>query len=92
MLPQLIVPLREALNTRDPVVVMRTLRVIQALSDLGEGIGVALVPYYRQLLPVMAIFSNHTGEAGGGGWGVRCFRREGPSTRWQHCPALPHGY
>lgn len=33
MLPQLIVPIREALNTRDPVVVKRTLRVIQVRAS-----------------------------------------------------------
>lgn len=40
---------------------VRTLRVIQALVDLGDGIGVALVPYYRQLLPVMNIFIEDKG-------------------------------
>lgn len=62
VLPQLIMPIKQALNTRDPVVMVRTLRVLQALVDLGDGIGRALVPYYRQLLPVMNIFINHTGE------------------------------
>ena len=60
-------PLKHALNTRDVVVVMRALRVLQALLDLGDGIGRALVPYYRQLLPVLNIFINHTGEGRGEG-------------------------
>ena len=33
-------------------------RLRQALTHLGDSIGRALVPYYRQLLPIMAIFAN----------------------------------
>lgn len=40
---------------------VRTLKVLQALVELGGGIGEALVPYYRQMLPVLNIFINHTG-------------------------------
>lgn len=61
VIPQLIIPLKDALNTRDPRVMLRTLRVIQAMLDLGDSIGVALVPYYRQLLPVLNIFISDTG-------------------------------
>ena len=32
--------------------------------SLGEDIGLALVPYYRQLLPVMAIFVNQRDNLG----------------------------
>lgn len=69
VLPQLVLPLKAALNTRDPPVMVRALRLLQALVDLppppgsgaGAGLGPALVPYYRQLLPVMNIFVNTTG-------------------------------
>lgn len=79
VIPQLIIPLKDALNTRDERVIVRTLKVIQAMVDLGDGIGVALVPYYRQLLPIMNIFVNKTGKwwssssrpGGGGGGGQR---------------------
>jgi hypothetical protein len=54
----------DALNTREPPIMVRTLQVLQALVDLGEGIGMALVPYYRQLLPVMNIFINDTVHLG----------------------------
>lgn len=66
VIPQLILPLKDALNTRDDRVMVRTLRVIQALVDLGDGIGVALVPYYRQLLPVLNVFINDTINLGDG--------------------------
>lgn len=64
VIPQLIIPLKDALNTRDERVIIRTLKVIQAMVALGDSIGVALVPYYRQLLPVMNIFINKTVHLG----------------------------
>lgn len=66
VIPQLIIPLKTALNTRDPLVLVRVLKVIQTLVDSGELIGEALVPYYRQILPVLNIFKNknvNTGDA-----------------------------
>ena len=54
----------EALNTRDSKVMVRTLRVLQAMLDLGDGIGRALVPYYRQLLPIMNVFAGRTVSIG----------------------------
>ncbi len=55
-----------ALNTRDPLVLVRVLKVIQTLVDSGELIGEALVPYYRQILPVLNIFKNKNGTHGCG--------------------------
>lgn len=52
-----------ALNTRDPEVLVRVLKVIQKLVTSGDMIGEALVPYYRQLLPVLNIFKNKNGTA-----------------------------
>ena len=52
VVPQIILPIKAALNTRDPVTICSVLKIIQALLQAGEMIGVALVPYYRQLLPV----------------------------------------
>ena len=51
-------PSSDALNTRDPKVMVRVLKVIQTLVESGEMIGEALVPYYRQLLPVLNIFKD----------------------------------
>lgn len=49
-----------ALNTRDPFVMRRALLVLQELVRSADRIGEALVPYYRQLLPVMAIFKDQS--------------------------------
>jgi len=40
------------------------LKIIQALVLSGEMIGEALVPYYRQLLPVFNIFKNNNTNIG----------------------------
>merc|ERR1712178_146238 len=58
VVPQLIIPIKTALNTRDHKVIATVLKVLQCLVLSGEMIGEALVPYYRQLLPVMNIFKN----------------------------------
>merc|ERR1719359_2562815 len=58
VVPQLIIPIKTALNTRDAEVIATTLKVLQSLVLAGEMIGEALVPYYRQILPVFNIFKN----------------------------------
>jgi len=58
VVPQLIIPIKTALNTRHPEVLATTLKVLQSLVLAGEMIGEALVPYYRQILPVFNIFKN----------------------------------
>lgn len=64
VVPQLIIPIKKALNTRDQEVVATTLRVLQALVLSAEMVGESLVPYYRQLLPVFNIFKNSTTSTG----------------------------
>lgn len=66
VIPQLIIPLKTALNTRDPMVLVRVLKVLQTLVESGEMIGEALVPYYRQILPVFNIFKNKNVNTGDG--------------------------
>jgi len=56
VVPQLIIPLKTALNTRDQELVATALKVLQALVLSGEMIGEALVPYYRQILPIFNLF------------------------------------
>jgi len=56
VVPQLIVPVKIALNTRDPELMATIMKVLQTLVLSGEMIGEALVPYYRQILPVFNIF------------------------------------
>jgi hypothetical protein len=63
-IPQLIIPLKKALNTRDPETICLVLRILQQLVLSGDLIGEALVPYYRQLLPVLNIFKNHNKNMG----------------------------
>jgi hypothetical protein len=69
VIPQLILPLKrtpfytftnhlDALNTRDDDTVCVTLLIIQQLVKSGDMIGEAIVPYYRQLLPVFNLFRN----------------------------------
>merc|ERR1712070_1213307 len=64
VLPQLIIPIKDALNTRDMPVVIKTLKILQRLAHCEELIGQALVPYYRQILPVLNIFlPNSVGQS-----------------------------
>eukprot|EP01041_Mallomonas_annulata_P003086 gene3086-6055_t len=73
VIPQLIIPIKTALNTRDKEVIVKTLKVLQALVNCDANvaaaaglIGQALVPYYRQILPVLNIFINHQENLGDG--------------------------
>jgi len=58
VIPQLIIPLKAALNCRHRTVMCCALTLIQALTLSGQMVGEALVPYYRQLLPIFNIFKN----------------------------------
>eukprot|EP01006_Ploeotia_vitrea_P001541 TRINITY_DN105050_c0_g1_i1.p1 TRINITY_DN105050_c0_g1~~TRINITY_DN105050_c0_g1_i1.p1 ORF type:complete len:308 (+),score=15.03 TRINITY_DN105050_c0_g1_i1:21-944(+) len=73
VIPQLIIPIKTALNTRDKQVMVKILKILQALVNCdvsvagGAGlIGQALVPYYRQILPVLNIFINNNTNLGDG--------------------------
>jgi hypothetical protein len=58
VIPQLIIPIKTALNTRDPAVMCIALQLLQKLVVCSDLVGEALVPYYRQLLPVLNIYVN----------------------------------
>eukprot|EP00930_Biecheleria_cincta_P081109 TRINITY_DN6977_c0_g2_i1.p1 TRINITY_DN6977_c0_g2~~TRINITY_DN6977_c0_g2_i1.p1 ORF type:complete len:333 (-),score=57.91 TRINITY_DN6977_c0_g2_i1:72-1031(-) len=60
VVPQLIIPIKKALNTREREVMVTTLKIIQSLVLSAEMVGEALVPYYRQILPVFNIFKSST--------------------------------
>ena len=73
VIPQLIIPIKTALNTRDFEVIVTILKTLQQLvccdNQSGQSgsalIGQALVPYYRQILPVLNIFirlNENTGD------------------------------
>jgi hypothetical protein len=64
VIPQLIIPIKTALNTRENTVIVIVLKVLQQLVVSGEMIGEALVPYYRQILPVLNIFKNKNVNVG----------------------------
>jgi len=73
VIPQLIIPIKTALNTRDKEVIVKTLKVLQSLVNCDSNvpgaaglIGQALVPYYRQILPVLNIFVNNHENLGDG--------------------------
>lgn len=58
VIPQLIIPIKTALSTRDREIVCEMLKVLQKLVVSGDMIGEALVPYYRQILPVFNLLKN----------------------------------
>ncbi|KAJ7534573.1 hypothetical protein O6H91_13G100700 [Diphasiastrum complanatum] len=58
VIPQLIIPIKTALNTRDPTVMNITLQLLCKLVHSNQQVGQLLVPYYRQLLPVLNIFKD----------------------------------
>lgn len=66
VIPQLILPLKAALNTRDPEIIAIALKVIQKLVLSSDLAGEALVPYYRQLLPIFNLYKHHNNDLGDG--------------------------
>ncbi|KAF8820972.1 hypothetical protein IE077_002600 [Cardiosporidium cionae] len=82
VVPQLILPIQRALQTRDTEVIATVLKILQAMIQAGNtfvnirdclyyfylfldsAIGVALVPYYRQLLPTFNLLKNHQKNIG----------------------------
>lgn len=70
VIPQLIIPIKKALNTRDKTVICKVCKILQLLltKENGQGeenlIGQAFVPYYRQILPVLNIFINDNRNVG----------------------------
>ncbi|KAK3706412.1 hypothetical protein QZH41_006569 [Actinostola sp. cb2023] len=66
VIPQLIIPIKKALNTRTHKVVCTTLKALFQLTNAADLIGEALVPYYRQILPILNIFKNKNLNSGDG--------------------------
>lgn len=56
----------DALNLRNRQVICVTLKVLQHLVVSADMVGEALVPYYRQILPILNIFKNMNGESSPG--------------------------
>jgi len=55
-----------ALNTRDPGVMCVTLQLLQKLVVSADLVGEALVPYYRQILPIFNLYKNWNKNIGDG--------------------------
>lgn len=56
VIPQLIIPIKNALGTQNPRILCNTLKTLQGLVSCSPAIGTALVPYYRQILPMFNKF------------------------------------
>ncbi|EFJ42735.1 hypothetical protein VOLCADRAFT_121496 [Volvox carteri f. nagariensis] len=66
VIPQLIIPIKTALNTRDHSVMCITLQLLQKLVLSADLVGEALVPYYRQILPIFNLYKNKNKNLGDG--------------------------
>lgn len=66
IVPQLIIPIKEALNTKDVPTICTILKVLKKLVYCEKGIGECLVKYYRQILPVFNIFKDRNRNLGDG--------------------------
>ncbi|KAJ8030706.1 Parkin coregulated protein-like [Holothuria leucospilota] len=66
VIPQLIIPIKKALELREHKVLCKTLKVLQHLVVSADMVGEALVPYYRQILPILNIFINKNLNLGDG--------------------------
>ncbi|XP_046341236.1 parkin coregulated gene protein-like isoform X2 [Haliotis cracherodii] len=66
VIPQLIIPIKNALNMRTHIVLCTTLKVLQHLVVSADMVGEALVPYYRQILPILNIFKQKNLNSGDG--------------------------
>lgn len=64
VVPQLIIPIKTALNTKDPVIICQMLKLLQQLVTSADMVGEALVPYYRQILPVFNLYKNWNSSTG----------------------------
>ncbi|KAK9506944.1 hypothetical protein O3M35_008789 [Rhynocoris fuscipes] len=58
VLPQLIIPIKNALNTANETVLSTTLQVIQDLVTTIPEVGEPLVCFYRQILPPLNIYKD----------------------------------
>merc|ERR1719427_1330609 len=58
--------MKEALNTRTPEIMCTMFKILQKLVLSGDMIGEALVPYYRQLLPMFNLYKHNSLNLGDG--------------------------
>ncbi|KAL6106031.1 pacrg [Pungitius sinensis] len=60
VVPQLIAPIRKALDTRNNAVMCSTMKVLQHLVKSADRVGEALVPHFKQFLRVFCEFWGKT--------------------------------
>ena len=56
-IPQLILPIKLALDTRSPQPVSDMLKILQFFLLLSDEVGVAFLPFLRQLLPMFLLYT-----------------------------------
>lgn len=56
ILPDLILPIKAALDSNEQVIIVRGLRILQSLLKVNKRIAEALIPFYKNLLPA---FNRH---------------------------------
>ncbi len=56
ILPDLILPIKAALDSTNPLIVVRGLKALQALLTINKSLAQALIPFYKNLLPA---FNRH---------------------------------
>ncbi|KAI4501558.1 hypothetical protein M0802_003435 [Mischocyttarus mexicanus] len=66
VIPKLIIPIKNALNTKIPKIMCSTMRVLQHLIRSADNIGEALIPYFRQILPILNLLKNRNVNLGEG--------------------------
>ncbi|KAL7018253.1 hypothetical protein ACKWTF_010692 [Chironomus riparius] len=63
IIPQLIIPIKNALNTKNIEVMCTIMKVIQQLVTASDLVGPAMVPFYRQLLPVFNAYKTRNSKS-----------------------------
>ena len=63
IIPQLIIPIKNALNTKNIEVMCTIMKVIQQLVTASDLVGPAMVPFYRQLLPVFNAYKTRNSNS-----------------------------
>ncbi|KAF7991818.1 hypothetical protein HCN44_010619 [Aphidius gifuensis] len=66
VVPQLIIPIKNALNTKIPEIICTTMRTLQRLVKSADCVGESLVPYFRQILPILNLLKNRNVNLGEG--------------------------
>lgn len=64
--PLVIIPLKRALQTRDKEIMSKAINALQLMVRADRSIGMMLVPYYRQLLPMFNLFKSNNVNLGDG--------------------------